>query len=151
MKPSTLVSKVPNDSEIRNKEGSAKIKMKLNFESHHRARPPTPMETSRMVYVADRKEAGEILGQVNPRSYVAKTPSGVYHRNRIDLHAYLADTPSQTIDPVVPSPSSPLPVVETNSEAEKLPQTSSAPNSSAPVKSRVSGRTIRPPARFREN
>ena len=77
MKSSTLVSKVPDDSEIRNKEDSAKIKMKLNFNSHLRALPLTPMETGQMVYVADRKETGEISGQVNPRSYVVKTPSGV--------------------------------------------------------------------------
>ena len=62
MKSSTLVSKVPDDSEIRNKEESAKIKMRLNFDSHHRVRPPTPMETGRMVYVTDRKETGEISG-----------------------------------------------------------------------------------------
>ena len=121
MKPSTLVLKVPDDSEIRNKEESAKIKMKLNFDSHHRARPLTPMETGQTVYVTNRKETGKISGQVNPRSYVVKTPSAVYRRNHIDLHAYLAETPSQTIDPVVPPPSSPLPVVETNSEAAKLP------------------------------
>ena len=98
MKPSTLVSKVPDDSEIRNKEESAKIKMELYIESHRRARPLTPMETDQMS-LCGRQEGnhGEISGQANPRSYVVKTPSGVYRRNCIDLHAYPAETPSQPL------------------------------------------------------
>ena len=61
MKPTTLVSKVPDDSEIRNKEESAKIKMKLNFDSHHRAQPLIPIETGQTVSVADRKEPVKYL------------------------------------------------------------------------------------------
>ena len=85
LKPFTSNEK---QEEIRAKDDEYKLKMKINYDTRHRARELPPLQPGDNVIVRDRREEAVVKSPArhSPRSYVVTTPSGNdIRRNRRDI------------------------------------------------------------------
>ena len=77
--------KLPDRIALRTKEEWIKDRQKRNFDTRHRARSLSPLQTGDAVWVADNEKSGTVVEESAPRSYLVATPDGTYRRNRRHL------------------------------------------------------------------
>ena len=80
-----LVPKLPDRIALRTKEEWIKDRQKRNFDTRHRARSLSPLQTGDAVWVADNEKSGTVVEESAPCSYLVATPDGTYRRNRRHL------------------------------------------------------------------
>ena len=76
---------LPTMTEATRKENDQKAKQKENFDTRHATRPLPTLQSGDQVWIPDREIAGRVLWETQPRSYVIKTPQGLFKRNRKHL------------------------------------------------------------------
>jgi hypothetical protein len=84
--PKNLESVLPDKQVLQEKEELSRCKQKLNFDKAHRAISLPVLEQGDEVFVPDRKESGKVVSQLSPRSYVIKTSTGAFRRNRSHMN-----------------------------------------------------------------
>jgi hypothetical protein len=67
------------------KEDDQKEKQKRNFDRRHAAQHLPTLQSGDQVWIPDRKAAGRVLRETQPRSYLVDTPQGQFRRNRRHL------------------------------------------------------------------
>ena len=102
----------PDYEMVKERDRRQKSRQERNFHKHNRARSLTCPEQRDLVWIADHKSEGEVVGEVNPCSYQARSPEGTYRRNRAALHPLPqrqeGNTPSST-EPVLADNQSDIP------------------------------------------
>ena len=70
-----LIPNVPEAVQV-NKERDTryKMKMKKDFDRHHRARELSHLPIGAQVWVPDLQQYGSVVAEANPRSYIVQTP-----------------------------------------------------------------------------
>ena len=109
--PHTLLQRSHPD--ISQKESEYRHKMKLDYDSRHRARELPALEPGDSVLIKDTKQEGVVVQPAEnaPRSHVIATPTGKVRRNRRHLNKLPADTTQTSTTPsssdsVAPTPPS---------------------------------------------
>ena len=64
---------------------SNEVKMKKDYDCHHVARDLPELQPGDAVWIAEFKETGRVLDEVQPRSYVVQTPTTVIQRQQMNL------------------------------------------------------------------
>ena len=140
--PSTsLKPRLPSE-QLQDRESEYRQKMKSTFDHRHAAKTLPYLEEGQEVYIPDRKQFGNVQDKQTDRSYVVKTPTGTYRRNRIQLNSM----PAARDHSVEKAPVCPIPRV-TDSKVEAQPQPHTQPVNSKVTRS---GRIVKPPLRFQE-
>jgi transposase InsO family protein len=86
MIPSQLDPLPPPSPQLRQKEEEMRMRAKINYDSHHGARPLPQLQPEDSVYIPNMKTPGTVVQQRDePRSYNVSTPSGILRRNRRQL------------------------------------------------------------------
>ena len=102
----------PDYQVVKERDRRQKSRQERIFNKHHRARPLTCPKQRDLAWIADHKSEGEVVGEVNPCSYQARTPEGTYRRNRAALcplpQRQEGNTPSST-EPVLADNQSDIP------------------------------------------
>ena len=70
---------------LQNEEKEYRLKMKCNFDHHHAAKALLSQKGGQEVVVPDRNQFGTVQDKKTERSYLVKTTTGTYRRNRIQL------------------------------------------------------------------
>ena len=77
-----LQPKLPNNSELRQKEEKMRQRQKKNFDSRHRAQILDTLLPGETVWLPDQRTEGTVVRDSAPRSYTVQTSKGQYRRNR---------------------------------------------------------------------
>ena len=80
--PSTLDSKTPQLTLLREREEKERVDRAANFDARHRCKPLSELALGKKVFVPDRQEEGVVDSKVHEKSYVVKTPTCEIRRNR---------------------------------------------------------------------
>lgn len=80
--PEQRKPEVPDFNTVESRDARAKVRQKANFDSHRGARDLPVLVPGDSVWVSDRKTPGQVIEQTGERSYLLRTPEGVYRRNR---------------------------------------------------------------------
>ena len=161
--PKKLEPVLPDRKVLQEKEEMTKCHMKMNFDRAHRSYQPLPvLEQGATVFIPDRKEEGQVVTKLSPKSYTVQTPTGLFRRTRAHLNqlpsssqpqaapqavqakpSVQAETPVQVKTPVKPKPVQVKP-------QHKPPEASRDPvNNTPPAQTTRSGRAVVIPARYR--
>ncbi len=138
--PSKLLPHLPNSSQLREKEKLMRERQQRNFDHHHRATDLKPLQAGGHVWIPDKQAEGTVVEETNPRSYVVKTPSGTYRRNR--RHLIPLPQPQPGADDAEHESS----VASSDSEAPKQIENDNSETDGS-VRTR-SGRVSKPPERL---
>ena len=138
-----LQPKLPNNSELRQKEEKMRQRQKKNFDSRHRAQTLDTLLPGETVWLPDQRTEGTVVRDSAPRSYTVQTSKGQYRRNR--RHIIFLPTEPITNQPDTNARRNP----QTNSNDSPtgspipLPSPPSEPNTSGILTK--SGRRSKPP------
>ena len=89
-----LKSKVPNPNALLNKESQIKCRQQENYDRYHGVRKLQPLNSGQTVWMTDRQQEAQVMGEAGTRSYEVQTSDGTYRRNRRAL-VELPDPPNQ--------------------------------------------------------
>ncbi|XP_031335291.1 uncharacterized protein K02A2.6-like [Photinus pyralis] len=85
--PSLLTPSVPDQEKVFQKEKQKKLSEKEWFDRRHRAKSLPELSVGQKVWISDRREEGEVESKhESPRSYMVRSPGGLFRRNRKFLH-----------------------------------------------------------------
>ena len=79
------IPRVPDRESVKHLDKKFKAHMKVNFDSHHGARPLPHLSSGDTVWIPDRQAEASVDQAVGPESYEVDTSDGTYCRNRRDL------------------------------------------------------------------
>ena len=77
---------LPNLAALTSKEDALKASQKKDFDKRHAARALPPLSEGDQVWIPDREEAGKVIQETQPRSYLVNTSHGLFRRNRRQLN-----------------------------------------------------------------
>ena len=81
----SLQPKLPDNSELRQKEGKMRRSQKKNFDSRHKAQTLEPLLPGETVWLPEQGTEGTVIEESSPRSYTVQTSNGQYRRNRYHI------------------------------------------------------------------
>ena len=85
--PQQLNPKLPNNSQLRQRENQQREKQRLNYNKRHRAVISRPPIRGDKVWIPEMEKWGIVIKQKGTRSYLVRTDDGsVYQRNRKHLN-----------------------------------------------------------------
>ena len=145
---SCLTPTVLDQTRLREKDESLKLRQEKNYNNHHRARSFPRLHQGSRVWVPDRDSEAEVVEETNSRSYQVVTPDGRYRRNRSALRPLPARQEGN--EDLQPEPTVPdVPDVPRNEASLQQPSESGC-NESTSFRDTVrrSGRHSSPPDRL---
>ena len=80
--PNTLLPSVPDADLIQYREDAYKAKMKVNFDTRHKAKELPPLSEGDNIYIRDLEKPGIVTKNLPGRSHEISTPTGIVRRNR---------------------------------------------------------------------
>ena len=86
MAPNQLDAKTPDQCRLFDKEDASRLRQKQNFDNRHASKPLSNLNAGDEVWITDRNESGHVEKSVHPRSYIVKTHSGLFRRNRYQMN-----------------------------------------------------------------
>lgn len=152
MVSSAYKPKLLDTDKLQDQEQNYRLKQKTNFDRHHAARNLPTLQEGQEVYVPDRKQYGTVQDQHSERSYVVRTPTGTYRRNRTQLNRMPSVKPPEHTGTESPATSPPTPLPDPP-ELPVSPVSPPRPPSTAAGKPPVvtrSGRVVHTPKRFED-
>lgn len=151
--PRFLEPSLPNAKTILRKEKEIKNLSKHHFDQRHRAKPLPELPIGQKVWISDLRQRGEVQGRHKlPRSYIVKSPSGVYRRNRKFLHPLpddhdiSEDTSANRLEVAHPNVKSDNSLEDQSTSGDTMPQRTDAPGDVPQL--RRSQRRVRHPVRL---
>jgi transposase InsO family protein len=159
MTNNALKSAQPN-LDFERKDEQRKVHSMLHFNA--KATPLPVLPAGQEVWLKDRSQEGVIEKQLTPRSYVVKTPTGTYRRNRRMINELPTSATTQTprstatkprSDSIPASPPKALtstPSTNSPPRAGTPQKTSSAEKPSTPAITTRSGRIVKIPGRYKD-
>ncbi|KXJ26285.1 Uncharacterized protein K02A2.6 [Exaiptasia diaphana] len=94
--PTQLQASTLDQDMLQEKEERRKINMKLNFDTHHSAKPFSVLQQGDQVWIKDRKESATVKDKVHERSYLIETQNSTFRRNRVQLNKLPKKEPNST-------------------------------------------------------
>ncbi|XP_020893526.2 uncharacterized protein LOC110232650 [Exaiptasia diaphana] len=135
---------------LREKEERGKINMKLNFDTHHSAKPLPVLQQGDQVWIKDRKESATVKDKVHERSYLVETQNSTFRRNRVQLNKLPKKGPNLTQStPTTANKERTKPEHPTAQQNAREAKAMLSPHLQPTLQTR-SGRTIRKPDRLIE-
>lgn len=87
MSPQQLKPNIPDHETVLKRERKKRGKQKQNFDNRRRAILLPKLPAGQKVWISDPRQQGIVEQRHSaPRSYIVKSPAGVYRRNRKFLH-----------------------------------------------------------------
>ena len=134
-----LNSKVPNNSQLRQKEHQQQEKQRQTFNKRHCVVISKPLKKGDNVWLPEMEKRGTVIKQKRIRSYLVQTDDGgVYQRNRKHLNWLPMNVDKE------------LPSSQPNKLISILPQ--NPPSDTTPMTYQTrSGRTVKAPIRYHDS
>ena len=85
---SSLRPKPVDQENLQRQEETYRMKQKLYFDRHHATKQLSPLGRGQEIFIPDRNQYGTVQNKYgeHDRSYVVKTETGLYRRNRVQLN-----------------------------------------------------------------
>ena len=142
---------LPNLAALTSKEDTLKASQKKDFDKRHAARALLPLSEGDQVWIPDREEAGKVIQETQPRSYLVNTSHGLFRRNRRQLNWEQSLEDDCEDDEGEDTPESPQEDLNSSGKltTDHADTTSSTNgNTPRPVTTTRSGRQVQPPKRL---
>ena len=149
--PSSLKPKPLDDENLQRKEETYRMKQKLSFDRHHATRHLSPLGQGQEIFIPDRKQFGTVVNNYgdHDRSYIVKTESGLYRRNRVQLNHIPPQQPHVDADePQITKKSNSVPAAVSEPVCVDPPPT--ANHSGDKISRSRSGRVLMKPKRLED-